>query len=334
MQCVRCVSFAHPSCLADLSHRTHLGVEAAIAQISLAIERAGNSLQDAGHDSFHPALTVSSWVGLAGYDRPGIAKEVDSHLSALFRRPIGSSLKVTNDIELLATSMAQQRGYRSAIVLVAGTGSVAMSYERQEDRYVRTARSGGWGPILGDDGSGFDLGKRGLRLALTELEERRTSPEANQIHKPVIAPMDPCTTKIIQHFSSTADFELGYDLLSEVLAPSDTSRSSSDRSQTQRIAEVAQVVVDSYPISGMAKAIVEQGAQSLVGMLNRLLRNSSIDLQSSVLILAGGMLQSSRYRQNLSQELSKAAVKFDDVELVTQPADTGCDFLRRKFIDT
>jgi N-acetylglucosamine kinase-like BadF-type ATPase len=45
------------------------------------------------------------------------------------------------------------------ILVLAGTGSIALA----RDRRGRGQRAGGWGPLLGDDGSGFWIGRSALR---------------------------------------------------------------------------------------------------------------------------------------------------------------------------
>jgi len=52
------------------------------------------------------------------------------------------------------------------IAIIAGTGSSA--FGRTPDG--RTKRCGGWGYLLGDDGSGYDVGRRALWHALRDLE--------------------------------------------------------------------------------------------------------------------------------------------------------------------
>src|SRR5690606_5383094 len=54
------------------------------------------------------------------------------------------------------------------ILLIAGTGSVG--YARGEDG--RVERCGGWGMLVGDEGSGFGLGRAGLRAALRSADGR------------------------------------------------------------------------------------------------------------------------------------------------------------------
>lgn len=53
-----------------------------------------------------------------------------------------------------------------SIGLIAGTGSVAIGRDRQGSFAV----AGGWGPLLGDDGSGFAIGRAALRATLLSLE--------------------------------------------------------------------------------------------------------------------------------------------------------------------
>lgn len=80
----------------------------------------------------------------------------------------------------------ERAGIRPAVgvAVVAGTGSSVFGHGRPE----RTARDpgplrrhepclslGGWGPVLGDDGSGYDIGRRAIRRVLA-AEEGRMAP--------------------------------------------------------------------------------------------------------------------------------------------------------------
>jgi glucosamine kinase len=53
-------------------------------------------------------------------------------------------------------------GGRDGILLLAGTGSLALG----RDARGRWARAGGWGPLLGDEGSAFWLGREWLRSTM------------------------------------------------------------------------------------------------------------------------------------------------------------------------
>lgn len=56
-----------------------------------------------------------------------------------------------------------------AVAVIAGTGSVVMAGDRDRDTWRRL---GGWDYVLGDEGSGFGLGRAALREALRVSEGR------------------------------------------------------------------------------------------------------------------------------------------------------------------
>ena len=72
------------------------------------------------------------------------------------------SVRIENDAFIALVAGAPER---TGIVVVAGTGSVAYGVDARGE----TARSGGWGYLLGDEGSAYWLGhaavRRGIRAA-------------------------------------------------------------------------------------------------------------------------------------------------------------------------
>ena len=101
-------------------------------------------------------------VGLAGVGRPERARLVQT---ALVAAGVAGRVQVVTDA---AVALRHAFGSRSGILLIAGTGSVALA--RDSSGAVR--RVGGWGSLLGDDGSGYGLGLGGLRAALRGWEGR------------------------------------------------------------------------------------------------------------------------------------------------------------------
>jgi N-acetylglucosamine kinase-like BadF-type ATPase len=99
------------------------------------------------------------WVGLAGLDRPGARDEVHPLLT-----PLANEIRLTNDAELNFGALPRGVG----VVLIAGTGSIAFG----RDSSGATSRAGGWGHIFGDEGSGYDLGRRALRAAARAADGR------------------------------------------------------------------------------------------------------------------------------------------------------------------
>ncbi|MEG2207042.1 MAG: BadF/BadG/BcrA/BcrD ATPase family protein [Clostridia bacterium] len=64
-------------------------------------------------------------------------------------------------------------GAPGGIAVLCGTGSFAVSY-REDGSEVSI---GGWGPMLGDEGSGYDIGRRAVRMTL-ERFDRGLAPTA------------------------------------------------------------------------------------------------------------------------------------------------------------
>jgi N-acetylglucosamine kinase-like BadF-type ATPase len=85
--------------------------------------------------------------------------------AAVARLGIASRTRIVTDAEAgLYDAFADGPG----ILLISGTGSVA--WGRAEDG--RQARAGGWGSLVGDEGSGYEIGLRGLRAALRAADGR------------------------------------------------------------------------------------------------------------------------------------------------------------------
>lgn len=72
---------------------------------------------------------------------------------------IDGIIYVTNDAEIV---LAAESGDVEGIVLIAGTGSIAYGIDKSGKSY----RCGGWGHILGDEGSGYYIGLEGLKAAI------------------------------------------------------------------------------------------------------------------------------------------------------------------------
>jgi N-acetylglucosamine kinase-like BadF-type ATPase len=138
--------------------------------------RGGANLQAAGelevekvlHDVMEEAIgdrdvrPSAICLGIAGVDRPEDARIVRGVM-----KRIGYQAKVlvVNDaLVALEAGAPEQAG----VVVIAGTGSI--SYGRNERN--QAARAGGWGYMLGDEGSGYWIGRAALRAVLREADRR------------------------------------------------------------------------------------------------------------------------------------------------------------------
>jgi len=116
---------------------------------------------------------VAICLGIAGVDRPQDAESV----RGIMRR-IGAKARtlVVNDalVALVAGAGAEDT---PGVVIIAGTGSIA--YGR--DGSGRAARAGGWGYLLGDEGSGFWVGRRALSAIVRAADGRGPSTQLSEL---------------------------------------------------------------------------------------------------------------------------------------------------------
>jgi N-acetylglucosamine kinase-like BadF-type ATPase len=138
------------------------GARAAVGRPDGTVLRlsSGTRLQDV-----LDGLGEARWVvhvGLAGISRAGRRLGVSRRLESLLP---GADVVLTSDAEV-ALWGALPNG--EGVAVVAGTGSIALA--RAADG--RHARAGGHGALLGDDGSGFWIGREAVRAALAAAERR------------------------------------------------------------------------------------------------------------------------------------------------------------------
>jgi N-acetylglucosamine kinase-like BadF-type ATPase len=134
-------------------------------------------------------------LGIAGVDRPedslvvtGIMRRIGSHARTL----------VVND-----ALVALEAGAPGApgVVIISGTGSI--SYGRNASN--EGARAGGWGHVLGDEGSGFWIGRAALRAVLRESDRR--------------GPRTALTPLLLEHFGVSEPQSLIHEVYQNNLRP-------------------------------------------------------------------------------------------------------------------
>lgn len=101
-------------------------------------------------------------AGLAGSGREDARERLAGRLARALELD-RSDLRLVED-DRLALEAAFPSG--SGVVVMAGTGSIV----RGRDSAGREARAGGWGPLLGDEGGGHDVGLAGARAAALAID--------------------------------------------------------------------------------------------------------------------------------------------------------------------
>ncbi|EGX95837.1 glucokinase regulator family protein, putative [Cordyceps militaris CM01] len=296
---------------------TSVGLEACLSAIADAVQKATDACPATTGRPFSSIQFAAAWVGIAGYGPLAAQPAIDARLSELLNLSIGAGLEVTTDVDLLPVASAADEGLDTAIVLVAGTGSVGMSFRRERGRFVRTGRAGGWGHLLGDDGGGFGIGREALRLALRASDAGR--------------PMAPLAAAIADHFGGRFEAD---NLLMTVMVPAGATpqqqpedAAAAARDRPGRIAAVARTVLAMAGTDADADRIAAAGADSLADMAALLIARQGIEPARAGLVLAGGLLQDEGYRRRVVSSVEKAGYRFQRVQAVDQPAMNGARFL-------
>ncbi len=181
------------------------------------------------------------------------------------------------------------------IALIAGTGSIA--FGRAADG--RTKRCGGWGYLLGDEGSGYSVGRSALSHALRELE-CETLWHPNSLTEAIVTKLN---VKTVTELTKTVY---------------------TNNDPRSFIASLAPLVVGAAEHGDKkAEAILDWAATELAELVARtadLLDGSDGPIP---LALGGGLLvRSERIQQQLVEWLNKFKVKHE-AKLVTDPLE-GC----------
>ena len=153
--------------VAGPSNHLRVGIETAARNIERAVNKALVAADVASRE-IHWA-----YCGIAGADHPAHRQEVVDSLSIFFPR---GNFTVDNDARIALTGAI---GFGGGVVVIAGTGSVA--YGRNEEG--AEARAGGWGPISGDEGSGYGIAREGLAAIMRAHDGRGPATKMTTILK-------------------------------------------------------------------------------------------------------------------------------------------------------
>ncbi|HSP34054.1 MAG TPA: BadF/BadG/BcrA/BcrD ATPase family protein [Thermoanaerobaculia bacterium] len=132
--------------VAGPSNHLRVGIETATRNIeravNIALVEAGMAIRQIEY----------AYCGIAGADHPAHRQRVIDSLRIFFPR---GNFIVDTDARIALTGAV---GFGSGIVIISGTGSVAFGRNGNGEE----ARAGGWGPTIGDEGSGYAIGREGL----------------------------------------------------------------------------------------------------------------------------------------------------------------------------
>jgi N-acetylglucosamine kinase-like BadF-type ATPase len=223
----------------------------------------------------------------------GIDTEEDAAALAALIEPHapGARITVVHDSRLLLAA----GGASTGVAVIAGTGSAAWGANGDGDE----ARAGGWGYLLGDEGSGYWLGREAVRHSLRRMNQGQEPDELTR------ALLDSCNTddpnKLIALFHSP-----------------DTGR----RFWAQRARLVVEAADAGHRVS---RDLIDQAGKDLADMAAQVLRQLGLD--GPVILGSGLGMNVVRLQESFRQHLAAAGVH--DVRILEQDPVFGVPLLVR-----
>jgi len=220
----------------------------------LALEKVLHNVMEsalAGQQTMPSAICL----GIAGVDR---ADDQNVVRGIMDRIGYKATILIVND-----ALIALQAGIGDApgIVIVSGTGSIAYGRNARGE----AARAGGWGHVLGDEGSGYWIGRLALRGVVRHADGRG--------HETSLTP------RLLGHFGLSGATELIHKVYHDDLAPS-------------AIAALAHYVQQAHDDGDLvAAAILDHGAEELVSAAAAVMKRLEMDGENFSFVLAGGMFR-------------------------------------------
>jgi glucosamine kinase len=132
-------------------------------------------------------------IGVTGAARPAIAEKIRRMVSELIPGSASTKIEVIGDHEI---ALEAAFGASPGVIAIAGTGSIV--YGR--DAAGETARAGGWGFAISDEGSGHWIGRHAISAILNARDEGvDTALTAMVLDAWKLATVD----ELVQHANST-----------------------------------------------------------------------------------------------------------------------------------
>lgn len=135
------------------------GDEEASAEVIAAVVR--DALEAAGMSHVTPRVIC---IGVAGAGREAARQAL---WQALVARDLAADVVVHSDFGI---ALDDAFGDGPGVLLISGTGSAAFG----RSPAGTTARCGGWGPVIGDEGSGTWIGRRALSVVSAAADGRES----------------------------------------------------------------------------------------------------------------------------------------------------------------
>jgi len=232
-------------------------------------------------------MPVAICLGIAGVDR-----QDDAAIVRAIMKRIGFKAKVLVVNDALVALEAGVPG-QPGVVIISGTGSI--SYGR--NKAGEAARAGGWGYVLGDEGSGYWIGRAALRAVLRESDQR--------------GPKTALTPLLLRHFGVSQAQNLLHEVYHTNLKPS-------------AIGALAQCVQQAFGEGDEAAiGILRGAADELEGSGLSVARRLGLVGQSFTFLLSGGIFRAVPWLKDELQRRLPVTARGSSVRLLEREPAAG-----------
>jgi N-acetylglucosamine kinase-like BadF-type ATPase len=252
----------------------------------LALEKVLHSVMEKTLDGTGIA-PAAICLGIAGVDRASDEAVVRSIMNRIGYK---ARILIVNDA-LIALQAGVGDG--PGIVIVSGTGSIA--YGRNE--HGEASRAGGWGYVLGDEGSGYWIGRLALRAVVRHADGRGR--------------VTSLTPRLLDHFGVKRAAELIHQVYHEEITP-------------RAIAATAKYVQYARDEGDLvATGILQRASDELLTAATAVMRRLDLTDRTFTFVLSGGMFQAVPWLLDQMQMMLPALARKSTVMLLDQPPALG-----------
>ncbi|MTI71234.1 MAG: hypothetical protein FH751_13370 [Firmicutes bacterium] len=248
-----------------------------------ALEDVINSLCDDNDIKLKDVEIIS--LGLAGVDRKEDKNVVMDILKSINH---SSTILINNDAK---TSLVGANGSIEGVITICGTGSISLGINSTGE----LIRAGGWGHIIGDEGSGYDIGKKAL-IAVAKACDKRGE-----------------ETLLTEAIKKHLKIKKTDEIISYVY---------NNTNSKEKIAQLAPIVIKCFEANDeVSKQIIENAVWDLIQITETVINQLFNKNEKITISLAGGIFNNvSVIRDTFERKLKK---RFSNLHIQAPLFDSG-----------
>lgn len=298
------------------------------------------------------------WIGSAGLSSSAVIGNYRQQLSQVLQEchltDESTPIWITNDAVLLSAPMLRDASTQSCVCLIAGTGSAGFAFQRTSPSRVldgtqtptslsaeamenedlpgltTVSKTGGWGYLLGDRGSGWSIGLSTIQLMLTREEERQFQP----------IPLTDFEAAVLSALDVRTPIELIHAAYRDRVCETGGNFFHAEDARKRWLAETTRVVFEyAFQANGrsgqdLAAHLLNQAVGECVDSITKLCApRDRIKPETSTLVLGGGLWSNTRFLALLIDLWHQSGSNaWKNIHVVKSPAHEAAQYLALRFL--